>query len=349
MGGKRKIHLDFLRILAAFLVLVHHSELMELLDHTQAGVGGIFVLSCMTSFVFVNVPLFFMISGALLLGREESDSVIYGRRIPRFLLLTFLVNLFTYVYRCYPSFNAADFFRGFFAGIMDETHWYLYAYLGLLVCLPFLRRAARGMTHTEAIVLVCMRFVLISLLPGLNCITNYKGYPAVPVSSAFTVPFAVVDILFYPIMGYYLEEKLPWEKADWKWAAAGVAVICGGIGVSALMNCHEGLQTSFSGSYLRLFAYTTAMATFVLAKYLFTRGRCRQWFEGILKTASSLMLGVYILEPVLRPAVKPLLIGWMGEGASPAITAGWYCVSGLVVYAAITWLLKKLPVLRKIL
>ena len=92
MGGKRKLHLDFLRILAAFLVLVHHSELMELLDRTQAGLGGIFVLSCMTSFVFVNVPLFYMISGALLLSREESDRELYGRRIPRFLLLTFLVN-----------------------------------------------------------------------------------------------------------------------------------------------------------------------------------------------------------------------------------------------------------------
>lgn len=349
MGGKRKTHLDFLRILAAFLVLVHHSELMELLDHTQAGVGGIFVLSCMTSFVFVNVPLFFMISGALLLSREESDSVIYGRRFPRFLLLTFLVNLFTYVYRCYPSFIAGDFFRGFFGGIMDETHWYLYAYLGLLVCLPFLRRAARGMTHTEAIVLVCVRFLRFSLLSGLNCIMNYKGYPAVPVSSAFTVPLAVVDILFYPVMGYYLEEKLPWEKADWRWAAASVAVICGGIGAGALMNCHAGLRMSSSGSLLRLFSYAAAMATFVLAKYLFTRGTHRQRFEAILKTASSLMLGVYILEPVLRPGVKPLLIGWMGEGASPVVTSLWYCVSGLVVYAAITWLLKKLPVLRKIL
>ena len=349
MGGKRKIHLDFLRILAAFLVMLHHSELSELYHTGGHGPIGSFVLSCVTCYIVINVPLFFLISGGLLLGREESDRVIYGRRIPRFLLLTFLVTLFTYVYRCYPSFIAGDFFRGFFAGIMDETHWYLYAYLGLLVCLPFLRRAARGMTHTEAIVLVCMRFLFCSLLPGLNCITNYKGYPAVPVSGSFSVPFAALDILFYPIMGYYLEEKLPWEKADWKWAAASVAVICGGIGAGALMNCHEGLRMSSSVSLLRLFAYTTAMATFVLAKYLFTRGRCRQWFEGILKTASSLMLGVYILEPVLRPAVKPLLIGWMGEGASPAITAGWYCVSGLVVYAAITWLLKKLPVLRKIL
>ena len=322
---------------------------MELFDHMPAGLVGIFALSCMTSLVFINVPLFYMISGALLLGREESDRVIYGRRFPRFLLLTFLVNLFTYVYRCYPSFIAGDFFRGFFGGIMDETHWYLYAYLGLLVCLPFLRRAARGMTHMEAMVLVCMRFVLISLLPGLNYMMNYRGYPSVPFSGSFSVPFAALDILFYPIMGYYLEEKLPWEKADWRWAAAGVAVICGGIGASAAVTCHEGLQTSFSGSYLRLFAYTTAMATFVLAKYLFTRGTHRQRFEAILKTASSLMLGVYILEPVLRPAVKPLLIGWMGEGASPAVTSLWYCVSGLVVYAAITWLLKKLPVLRKIL
>ena len=353
MGGKRKTHLDFLRILAAFLVLVHHSELMELFDHMPAGLVGIFALSCMTSLVFINVPLFYMISGALLLGREESDRVIYGKRIPRFLLLTFLASSFTYIYRCYPSFNTADFFRGFFAGNMDETHWYLYAYLGLLMCVPFLRRAAQGMTHREAIVLVCMRFLLYSLLPGLNYISNYKGYPPVPVSSSFSVPFVSVDILFYPLMGYYLEEKLPWEKADWKWAAVSLVVIGGGTGVCAVMTCHEGLWTSYSGTYLRLFTYAAAMATLVLTKYLFTRphreGRCRQRLETILKTASSLMLGVYILEPVLRPTVKPLLIGWMGEGASPALTAVWYCVFGLVTYAAITWVLKKLPVLRKIL
>ena len=350
MGGKRKTHLDFLRILAAFLVLVHHSELMELFDHTQAGLRGIFALSCMTSLVFINVPLFYMISGALLLGREESDSVIYGKRIPRFLLLTFLASSFTYIYRCYPSFNTADFFRGFFAGNMDETHWYLYSYLGLLMCVPFLRRAVRGMTHTDAIVLVCFRALFDTLLPLARYVTTYKGWAEIPFPGSFGVPLAVIDILFYPILGYYLENVLPWEKANWKWAALSGVVIAGSSLLSTLVTMHQGLRTAFTGSYLRMNVYATAMAAFVLVKYLFIRaGELPKWFTRTLETACPLMLGVYILEPVLRPVVKPLLIGWMGSGASPIVTSLWYSFFGVVIYSAMTWLLRKLPGMKKIL
>lgn len=353
MGGKRKLHLDFLRILAAFLVMVHHSELAELYHTGGHGLRGTFVMSCVTCFVLIDVPMFFLISGALLLGKEEPSRAVYGRRIPRFLLLTFLASSFTYLFRCYSDFHVNDFFRGFFAGNMDETHWYLYAYLGFLVCVPFLRRGVKGMTHMDVIVLVCLRFLFGSVLPGIRYIANYKGYADLPFSSSFSVPLATADILFYPIMGYYLEEKLPWDKADWKWPALSLLVIGGGVVASAVVTCHEGMRMAFSARYLRLFAYATAMAMFVLTKYLFIRpsagGKSGQIFGGILKTLSPLMLGLYILEPVLRPVVKPLLIGWMGEGASPVVTSLWYCVFGMAVYSGITWVLKKLPVLKKIL
>ena len=353
MGGKRKVYLDFLRILAAFLVMVHHSELAELYHTGGTGMGGSFVLCCVTCFVVINVPLFFLISGALLLGKEEPGRVVYGKRFSRFLLLTFLASSFTYIFRCYSDFRLKNFFWGFLAGDMDVTHWYLYAYLGFLVCLPFLRRAVRGMTHTDAAVLLGLRFLFGSLMPAIDYAVTYKGYQTLPFFGAFSVPFAMVDILFYPIMGYYLEEKLPWEKANRKWAAISLTVIGGGIAASAMVTCHQGLRTAFTGSYLRLFVYSTAMAVFVLVKYLFTRphaeGKFRHGLETALKNLSGLTLGVYILEPVLRPVVKPVLIGWMGAGANPVVSSLWYCVFGMAVYSGITWLLKKLPGLGKIL
>lgn len=353
MEGKRKYHLDFLRILAAFLVMVQHTELFELYRTGGCGLRASFALSCVSCFVRIDVPLFFLISGALLLDKEESGRVVYCRRIPRFLLLTFLASSFTYVFRCYSDFHADAFFRGFFGGFMDETHWFLYAYIGFLVCLPFLRRGVKGITHMDAILLVCLRFVFCSVLPVANYITNYKGYEQLPFSSSFSVPLASADCLFYPIMGYYLEKKLPWEKADWKWLVLSLVVIGGGVAGGAVVTCHEGLRADFSVSYLGLFVYAEAMATFVLIKYLFIRcsagGKSRQVFCGILKTLSPLMLGVYILEPILRPVVKPLLISWMGEGTNLIVMVLWYCVFGMAVYSGITWVLKKLPVLKKIL
>ena len=347
---KRKYHLDFLRILAAFLVMVHHSEVVELYQTGAVGFGGSFLLCCMTSVVVTNVSLFFLISGALLLEKEEPNRVLYGRRIPRFLALTVFAVAVTYLFRCFPNLNARDFFRGLFAGCMDVTHWYLYAYLGFLVTVPFLRRAVRGMTHTDAIVLVAFRILLGTLLPVAEYVTTYKGWSEVPFPDTFDVPLVTTDILFYPIMGYYLEHNLPWEKADWKWAAACCVVIAGSSLAGALVTMHEGLRLSFSGRYLRIASYAIALAVFVLVKYMFRRmGQIPKWLARILETASPLMLGVYILEPVLRPVVKPLLIGWMGQGANQILTSLWYCVFGMVVYSAITWALRKLPGLRKIL
>ena len=343
MSKKREYELDFLRILAAFFVMLHHSELAELYHSGAVGMAGSFVLCCVTCLIVINVPMFFLLSGALLLDRQEPDRVVYRKRIPRFVLLTFLVTAFTYAYRCYSDFHVKNLFWGFFAGNMDVTHWYLYAYLGFLVCLPFLRRAVRGMTHTDALVLVGLRFLFGTLLPGIGYLAEYKGWPSPPFSDAFSVPLATADLLFYPILGYYLENKLPWAKADWKWPALSLTAIAGGVLASALVTCHQGLRTGFTGSFLRLFVYSTAMGVFVLVKYLFTRshraGKCRRSFETVLKFLSPLMLGVYILEPVLRPAVKPLLTGWMGPEAGPILISVWYCVFGMLAYSAITWLL----------
>lgn len=347
---KRKYHLDFLRILAAFLVMVHHTEMMGLYHTGAVGLGGSFLLCWMSCVVVIDVNLFFLISGALLLGKEEPNRVLYGKRIPRFLGLTLFAVAITYLFRCFPNLNARDFFRGLFAGCMDVTHWYLYAYVGFLVMVPFLRRAVRGMTHTDAIVLVTFRILLSTLLPVAQYVTAYKGWSEVPFPDVFSVPLATADILFYPIMGYYLEHNLPWEKADWKWAAVCCVVIAGSSLAGALVTIHEGLRMSFSDRYLRIASYGAAMAVFVLVKYLFGRAeKMPKWLARMLETASPLMLGVYILEPVLRPVVKPLLIGWMGEGANQILMSLWYCVFGMVAYSAITWVLRKLPGLRKIL
>ena len=43
------------------------------------------------------------------------------------------------------------------------------------------------------------------------------------------------------------------------------------------------------------------------------------------------------------------VIGWMGSGASPIVTSLWYSFFGVVVYSAMTWLLRKLPGMKKIL
>lgn len=68
----RKRYLDVLRILASFLVCYNHSFGFELFvgdwDTYNLVFWGDTLLS---AFATVNIPLFFMISGALLLGKRN--------------------------------------------------------------------------------------------------------------------------------------------------------------------------------------------------------------------------------------------------------------------------------------
>lgn len=167
--------------------------------------------------------------------------------------------------------------------------------------------------------------------------------------SKFSVPFATQDILFYPIMGYYLEHLIPWDSISRKWAALCPLLMVGGNLVSAAVTCHQGLNTAFSDSYLSMFCY---FSMFVLTKLLFIRrkpgGTFFPKFDSVLAVLSPLMLGVYLLEPVLRPLIKPVAYGMLGA-ENPILSALWYCCFSMAVLSGITWLLKKLPVLRTIL
>ena len=55
---KRKYHLDFLRILAAFLIVVNHSEIVELYGSGAYSTAGSFALCWMTTVVVINIYLF---------------------------------------------------------------------------------------------------------------------------------------------------------------------------------------------------------------------------------------------------------------------------------------------------
>ena len=69
----RKIFIDILRILACFLVIVNHTNSQIFLSVTSVndGIGISYILS-MAYFYFskIAVPIFFMISGALLLNKD---------------------------------------------------------------------------------------------------------------------------------------------------------------------------------------------------------------------------------------------------------------------------------------
>lgn len=77
---EKKLHLEFLRIIAIMLVIFNHTGEKGFLLYTIARDSVLYEFYLFSSIACkVAVPLFWMISGALLINKEESISVIYKK------------------------------------------------------------------------------------------------------------------------------------------------------------------------------------------------------------------------------------------------------------------------------
>ena len=143
-------YLDFLRVLACFLVIVNHTNNPIFLAIAPTG----FTWYASITYHFIckmDISLFLLISGACMLRRVEGYRSILRREL-RILALLLLFSCVEY-FRNAPYANGLSFVLSGFPAFLRSlwttpavgAYWYLYLYLGMLLMLPFF--AAYGAGH----------------------------------------------------------------------------------------------------------------------------------------------------------------------------------------------------------
>ena len=99
---KRNLSFDFIRCVAIVFVICIHS--MALIDGmVNLSIFPRLVKTVLDTFIYSGVPLFIMLSGSLLLTKEESLSVFFIKRIYIFLHY-FVFYLLSFADLCYILF-----------------------------------------------------------------------------------------------------------------------------------------------------------------------------------------------------------------------------------------------------
>ena len=211
----KQVYFEIIRIVACFLVIYNHLPGFHIYvwDPTLMGIKqAIYMFSSIIS--KVSVPFFFMVSGALLLGRKETMQQILKKRVSRILIVMVISEfvmyyLSNYVYYCNEepyTFSFITFLRGVIGcEIYAVPYWYLYTYLGFLLCLPFLQRAAERISRFEFWFLVFFMFLRTTFEPILNLFLSLADQDPVWLSGYLSFPFAMETAIFFPLMGYYLD------------------------------------------------------------------------------------------------------------------------------------------------
>ena len=344
---KKKKYYEVLRIVAIFSVMFSHTPGFNAVGQAN---GISFALQMIFAIMTrVSVPTFFMVSGALLLGRSEPVSKTLKRAV-RFALCLLLFSLLSYLRKI--NFKLSDFWLQYFitevySGMMSETYWFLYSYISFVLMLPFIRRLAQNMTNLEFKYMVA--FVLAI---GLIKILQFVLSGGTLSYSAGFVFFILETIVFYPLLGYYIEHKTSDEYFKRKSVAVlllsslcAYAITC--LSTRYCISCiFNGVECSWS-SLIDSLRIVIAFSVFYFAKYLIS-GDCSGKFGKSIAIIASCVFGAYLIEPVISPSFKPLY-DFLQPHVGTFFASKIWCLINIVSGCFITFLLKRIPGIKKLL
>lgn len=346
--SNRKVYLDVLRILAIFLVLFTHTGLDGNKLYTVATKTTLqTVYAMLDCFRTINNPLLFMISGALLLGKNEDIATIYRKRVLRFLVCLLLFSYIQAIWNyCHSSktdiFNIWETFKSLLSGPVRLQYWYLYSYISFLVMLPFLRSIAQRMDNVQFKYLFFLSIVIMDLFPLISLKLGIAKINFTIFLNSFTT--------LYPLLGYYLDNYGESIMKTWMYPVIGILMLVGVFLAARMTIWNYAKSGNWEERYITLFYTFTAVTVFLLVKEcvcLFGKNNLLKPI-GIrfIQYISGTMFGIYLLENILESFTKPMfnaLIKYM-----PRIFAcGIWLVITMMFGNIIVALMKKVPGLKK--
>lgn len=350
MEVKRKYHIDILRILACFAVVFNHFDPgFFSFNHAPHGSIQYWLLMSLSVFCKFAVPLFFMISGALLLKKEESISKLYARRVSKIAITLFVASICYFFFEKYalnsPNVDISTIYTD-----QTEYHlWYLYSYLALLISLPYLRSIAKDLTKNKIFYLSALYIFFRYLLPLIELLFTNNTYH---LNGRISGIFICADIFFLPLLGYYIENNIE-EKSITKNRLLGVWA-CNILSLLATMYANSLINTTagndINQTYIGFFSSTNAIAIYLTAKKI-KLDKISNKFKKILLHLSSCTFGIYLVHLVFMRIINtsPKIDFFYGLPIFTKI-GFWFGISIIVtiISYSLVAIAKRIPVLKRL-
>ena len=201
--GRSTAFLDVLRWGAtAMVVMLHVVSGVTAILSAEMTSGQRAVYYTIKALMTAGVPVFLMISGALLLNPEKQIPVRkilthYVRRILLALLIFGTVFAVIELYVTERNFSPAIIGKGFLNTLSGKSWahmWYLYELVGLYLATPLLRTVIRYGEKQLLQYSLILGFLFSSFIPFIEQLSGFN--------LGFTFPFSGI-YLFYYVSGYY--------------------------------------------------------------------------------------------------------------------------------------------------
>jgi surface polysaccharide O-acyltransferase-like enzyme len=140
----RKLWIDYLRCLGVVGVLSIHVTAPFYNNYSNIKNSIWWIANIINASGRISVPLFIMISGAVLLGRTYTVEEFYKNRLSRLLIPVVFWSLFYFLFRIFNGSNVKIILHIFVEGMSYYHMWYLSMFLCLMAFAPFINQFVIG-------------------------------------------------------------------------------------------------------------------------------------------------------------------------------------------------------------
>ena len=347
MSGTTKQHIygfSYIRSLACIAIIILHTvySAVLLFGSNIDAQTNIISMAVVDSMMWA-VPCFIMVTGALLLETERK--ITYKKLFGKYILRIFAaLAIFGMVFRVFDiimdkePISVAAFLKGLyeiFTGTSWSHIWYLYLLIGLYLLLPFYKKIVDNSSTKEIKYLLVVYIVFLSILPvleiwGINC--GFYIHVSTIYPFYLFVGYAIYKHIFCPGKAVSLAILvistlliISWTVARWVYDIPSMEILWG---------------------YSSFFVIMQAVGFFTLLKDVKDTGlRAVKW---VLLKLDECSFGVYLIHMIfVRLILRYMEFNPYENGGILVFVL--LIIGILIISYAITWILRRIPFLKKII
>ena len=335
--------LDSLRVIAIIGVIIIHESTPVVKMSYGGNMGYWWIGNIWDSAVRFAVPLFLMLSGATMLGKEYDLKTFYKKRFTRVLLLFLFWMVAYWVYRwmVLPPAKQPDTFSSVLLWAVNllgsegisKHFWYVYMILFLYLLFPFMGKGIRSLKNKEILWLI-LGWALLSFSSRKMLVNFYSWTDHYPARLLGYFQYSG-----YLIVGYYLN-KFSITNSYQRWVAGSLFLVS--IAITSVATYYYSWDARHLDlnmySYIAFSTMLQSIAIFLLIKDSAIKNRTLLRIQQFI---SSYSYGVYLSHIMVIGIFFQYNIFWtIGH---PAWTLPALTLLTLTVSLLIAFLLRKLP------